>query len=92
MAYRNKNEKQTVIVDINKNDNGDVIRVTKIENDGDIGFDVRNMYTKDDGELGYTQKGVRMSKEVAVEMMLKIIDTFSTDEYNAFIEKLNSKE
>lgn len=86
MAYNNQNETTTVLLDIKKNDRGDYLRVSKIEKGDVTSFDIRNMYTNDDGELAFTQKGVRIKDEdmidVAVAILTNIDDGFLEDIIN----------
>ena len=86
MAYNNQNETTTVLLDIKKNDRGDYLRVSKIEKGDIVSFDIRNMYTNDDGELAFTQKGVRIKDEdmidVAVAILTNIDEGFLEDIIN----------
>lgn len=71
MAYDSSNEKRTELGKIQKNDRGDYIVITQIDNEktGNCNIDVRAYYTTDDGELRPTQKGVRFNAELLDEFI-----------------------
>lgn len=64
-------ENSTITFEKDIEDGKNTIRVSRRENDetGEVAIDVRRMYTDDNGELQFTQKGVRVSVEVAKEII-----------------------
>lgn len=72
MAYNAENDLRKELGLFGKNNRGDKIAVTKITNtkSGDVSYDIRNMYTTEDGEVRPTAKGVRIREE----LMDKIIN------------------
>lgn len=87
MAYNNQNETTTVLLDIKKNDRGDYLRVSKIEKGDVTSFDIRNMYTNDDGELAFTQKGVRIKDEDMIDVAVAILTSIDS----GFLEDIINK-
>lgn len=75
MAYNNTDEKVNVLIDIPKNSRGDTIRVSRIEKNDEVSYDIRNMYLTSDGTLGFTSKGIRVSAEI----MRTILNTIQAD-------------
>jgi hypothetical protein len=90
MAYNNKNEVTEVLCDIEKNSRGDVIRVSSITNGDTKSYDIRNMYTGDDGELKFTSKGIRIKTEYIVEIISSILADVDDSTYDEVIERLNN--
>lgn len=75
MAYNNTDEKVSVLIDIPKNSRGDTIRVSRIEKNDEVSYDIRNMYLTPDGTLGFTSKGIRVSAEI----MRTILNTIQAE-------------
>ncbi|MBR1453937.1 MAG: hypothetical protein IJ593_04765 [Lachnospiraceae bacterium] len=72
-SYDFSKENREIICDINKNERGDVVRVSKITNDKDeVFYDIRNMFVGETGELQYTAKGVRLSDEQMLKIMIAL--------------------
>lgn len=71
MAYDSSNEVRKELGKIQKNDRGEYIVITQIDNEktGNCNIDVRGYYTNDDGELRPTQKGVRFNAELLEEFI-----------------------
>lgn len=88
MAYGRSNEVQNVIATFDKNQRGDKIRVSRIDKTNyDSSFiDIRNMYTDEEGELRYTSRGVRFNSEIALDIILALVESLSED------EKVGNKE
>ena len=71
MAYDSSNEVRKELGRIQKNDRGDYIVVTQIDNEktGNCNIDIRAYYTADDGDIRPTQKGVRFNAEMLEEFI-----------------------
>ena len=92
MAYNRKNDTEVVLNDFEKNDRGDYVRVTRIENeDGEYSFDIRNMYTKD-GVLSFTSKGVRVREDMAVDIVASIINAMSESAVDSVMQRIGTTE
>lgn len=88
MAYKS-NDKTTILADIPKNNRGDMIRVSRIENASGKSYDLRLAYTNDAGEVCYTQKGVRLSVEAAVAAVTALMKDFDAESFNSIVENAN---
>ena len=88
MAFKKYNEK--VVGSFELNARGDALNVTDLTaDDGDHRIDIRQMYTGTDGELHFTQKGVRFSDEILLDVMKSLVCTMNEDDKTAlkqFIE------
>ena len=81
MAYDNKSEVREELAMLDRNNRGDKISVVKItdESKDKVSYDIRNMYTTDDDEVRFTQKGVRLSDELTVEVVGAILKSLDED-------------
>lgn len=91
MAYKKK-EEQKVLVDIRKNERGDYIRTSSIRADGEVSYDIRSMYTNADGEIAYTQKGVRIKKEMLKDIIPVIMHDLDPETFNEIIARINEED
>lgn len=92
MAYNADNEVKQTLVDIEKNKRGDFIRVSKVtkkNNESDISYDIRNMYTTDEGEPGFTSKGIRVKNEMIPEIFNAILTDLDDDTFNKVVDIIN---
>lgn len=88
-----KKEKQEVIATLEKNRRGDMIRITKIENENYGTFvDIREMYTDDMEELRYTKKGLRFNSEMGLPVIMAIIDALGDDVIQDVLMYIDKKE
>ena len=84
------------LLDIKKNNRGDYLRVTKITQkaSGSESLDVRNYFTNDADEVCPTSKGVRVSAELAYDLisaMLNILETSELMDMQDVIEEMIDK-
>lgn len=93
MAYNASNETQTVLLDLEKNQRGDHIKVTKVVNNtsSSVSCDIRNFFTSEDGEVIGTKKGVRVNSEMLPEIMAAMAETLEYNEIEDLITKLQEK-
>lgn len=90
MAYDASKEKQEVIDLIAKNDLGDYIKITQITRaDGSKAVDVREYYTdkRDMQSLLPSKRGVRLSADTVVEVMVAMVKGLSEGQREEFLEK-----
>ena len=92
MAYKSKETNDTIIADIQKNNRGDYIRVTRIEGKDDYSVDVRNMYTNNDGEICFTQKGVRMNSENVVEVVVAMLKALNDEDFESVLNAFSNDD
>ena len=86
MAYKKYDE--SVIGSFRLNARGDFLNVTELEAGDDLRVDIRQMYTGDDDELHFTSKGVRMPREVMVDMVKVLIGSMYEEELEQVREKM----
>lgn len=91
MAFKKYNEK--VVGSFELNARGDTLNVTDLTaDDGDHRIDIRQMYTGTDGELHFTQKGVRFGDEILLDVVKALVCTMGEDDKTSlkhFIEDQN---
>lgn len=93
MAYnQKKNEVTEVMTDVTKNNRGDVVRVSKITSDGDVSYDIRNMFVAESGELQFTTKGVRLKESDMAAVIIEVMKSLDTDTYNSIIDGISQTE
>lgn len=86
MAYSTTDK---LIGDIQKNDAGEVVRVSRVAyKSGNEALDVRTYYTNEKGELAPTKKGIRVSSESLPELMKLMVDGMSTEEKMDFFDNI----
>lgn len=81
MAEKNTS---TLVGAIKKNDRGDHIAVSRSTYGGSDGIDIRNYYTKEDGEIAPTQKGVKINTELVRDVMALILKAMTPEEFMDF--------
>lgn len=90
MAYDVTKEKQVVIAQIKKNDRGEMIQVSRliplVDKTRQESMDFRLMFTKENGELSPTSKGVRFNMNQYKEFLAGIVK-MATDEEKAVIKE-----
>lgn len=81
MSYNARDEVQTVITTVDRNNRGEKIRVTKIEKERNntTFLDIRTMYTTEDGEIRPTTRGVRMNMEIAHEIVAAMVEALGDE-------------
>ncbi len=93
MAYnQKKNEVTEVLMDVTKNNRGDVVRVSKITSDNDVSYDIRNMFVAESGELQFTTKGVRLKETDMASIIIEVMKSLDTDTYNRIIDGISQTE
>lgn len=93
MAYnQKKNEVTEVLMDMTKNNRGDVVRVSKITSDTDVSYDIRNMFVAESGELQFTTKGVRLKEADMASIIIEVMKSLDTDTYNRIIDGISQSE
>ena len=93
MAYnQKKNEVTEVLMDVTKNNRGDVVRVSKITSDNDVSYDIRNMFVAESGELQFTTKGVRLKEADMASIIIGVMKSLDTDTYNRIIDGISQTE
>lgn len=75
---------------VNKNNRGDIIRVSKAaEKSGGNSIDVRMYYTDDEDNVLPTKKGVRINSELAPEVLALMFEAMDSSAKEDFIEKIH---
>lgn len=93
MAYnQKKNEATEVLMDVTKNNRGDVVRISKITSDTDVSYDIRNMFVAESGELQFTTKGVRLKETDMASIIIEVMKSLDTDTYNRIIDGISQTE
>lgn len=93
MAYKADNETREILGTFEKNKRGDYVQVTAItDSKGDINYDIRNMYTNDADELCFTSKGIRVKKDMLIDIFAAVLNHLDADTYNAIISKVETDE
>lgn len=88
MAY---NTTETEVAEIKKNERGEYIKVKKIEGSNkSVSIDARIYYTSDSDEILPTKKGIRISSELAVEVLTAMAQVLEDSDLQDLRENLNS--
>lgn len=88
MAY---NTTETEVAEIKKNERGEYIKVKKIEGSNkSVSIDARIYYTSDLDEILPTKKGIRISSELAVEVLTAMAQVLEDSDLQDLRENLNS--
>ena len=83
-------DKAVEVGSVEKNARGEYFKVLKNEEkSGGNSIDVRVYYTKDDGELAPTKKGVYLSSEVAPDVMYLMFEAMDSSAKEDFISKIS---
>lgn len=92
MAYNASNEERKEILNIKKNDRGEHIKVAKILNKKSnvSSLDIRLFYTNADGELCPTQKGIRISDELAYDLAYALVGSLEENEAMDIADAVNN--
>lgn len=93
MAYNASNEERKTLVEIEKNSRGEYIIAAQITNksNGNQSLDIRQFYTNDADQVMPTSKGVRISTEMAYDLISGIIDVLEEDELMNLCDVIKSK-
>lgn len=93
MAYNAANESRKNLVEITKNSRGEYIVAAQItnNNNGNQSLDIRQFYTNAEGSVLPTSKGVRISTEMAYDLIAGIIEVLEEDELMNLVDVINAK-
>ena len=82
MAYNQDNETRTQLLEIQKDNRGNYLRVAMIQKNGsdNRSLDIREFWTSDNDEILPTKKGVRIKDEQAVEIVKAMLEILEVDE------------
>lgn len=94
---RYDNQKQTVLLDFEENNRGELKRLTLKENPSKNGptrkaFDIRTMYTDDNGELQFTKKGISISDESWVDVIGAMLKNVELEDIDGIQDALNERK
>ena len=98
MAYNAANEERKTLVEVEKNSRGEYVIASLItnKNTGNQSLDIRQYYTNDEDQVCPTSKGVRLSSELALDLIRGLIDALEADELmelgDEIQERVNSTE
>ena len=93
MAYKSGNDTSVVLGSFAKNKRGDLIQVQAITDDSsNVSYDIRNMFTNDADEVCYTSKGVRIRKDIAVEVIAAILNHMDPETYNDVMSRIDMSD
>ena len=83
-------DKAVEVGSVKKNTRGEFFKVLKNEEkSGGNSIDIRVYYTKEDGELAPTKKGVYLNSEVAPEVMYLMFEAMDSSAKEDFIAKMS---
>lgn len=82
MAYNASNEEKKTLVEVEKNSRGEYVIASLITNktSGNQSLDIRQYYTDKEGQVAPTSKGIRISTELALELIKGLVDALEEDE------------
>lgn len=91
MAYNADNEVREELAKIQKNQRGEFIIASRIQNKntGNVNVDIRQFYTGDEDDLKPTSKGVRFNIEMLPDMVEGLASALEENEILDLIDKLN---
>lgn len=93
MAYKKPtDEVRNILGTYARNKRGDHIQVTAISDSTGISYDIRNMYTNDNDELCFTQKGVRVKSDMMADIIVAVLNHMSPEEFNEIMKKVDTGE
>lgn len=95
MAFENEINEQ--VAQIDKNNRGDYMVVSKItnKNTGSVSADIRQFYTDDNGSVAPTRKGTRVNSEILPEVikaLLQLVEPDELEDIGEFIENMGADE
>lgn len=95
MAFENEINEQ--VAQIDKNNRGDYMVVSKItnKNTGSVSADIRQFYTDDNGKVAPTRKGTRVNSEILPEVikaLLQLVEPDELEDIGEFIENMGADE
>lgn len=91
MAYNKDNYESEVILDVEKNQRGDHIIVSKMttKSTGSVAIDARNYYTNSDGEVLPTSKGIRVNTEQVPDIIVAMAKGLEITDIEDIIDELS---
>ena len=89
MAYANNETREVLLTLDCGNDNAiDIAKITSVT--GKVKADIRSKFKNDDGDWVYTKKGVRVSAEQLLDIVLALATMLEADEKQDLAEKMVS--
>lgn len=90
MAYDTSREQNIEAALVKRNERGEYFRVARVIPEGKRleSIDIRQMYTRDDGDVSPTQKGVRINSELLYEVMKGVVIAMNDQERDELAELL----
>lgn len=93
MNFKEQDEEQKLL--LKKNERGEYIKVTAVRNKGKKeldSIDIRTMYTKENGEIAFSQKGVKIKVEQAPEVLQAMLGCLDEDEILEIFKELTGEK
>lgn len=95
MAFENEINEQ--VAQIDKNNRGDYMVVSKItnKNTGTVSADIRQFYTDDNGKVAPTRKGTRVNTEIlpdVIKALLQLLEPDELEDIGEIIENMGADE
>lgn len=95
MAFENEINEQ--VAQIDKNNRGDYMVVSKItnKNTGTVSADIRQFYTDKNGKITPTRKGTRVNTEIlpdVIKALLQLLEPDELEDIGEFIENMGADE
>lgn len=91
MAYDASNEIKKDLAVLDKNERGDKVMVTRVDykdKDRASTFDIRAAYTKEDGSVCPTAKGIRISTDMTIDIIVALVKGMDESSRDDLMEKL----
>lgn len=95
MAFENEINEQ--LAQIDKNNRGDYMVVSKItnKNTGTVSADIRQFYTDANGDVAPTRKGTRVNTEIlpdVIKALLQLLEPDELEDIGEFIESMSADD
>lgn len=85
-------QKEEELLELERNDRGDYLYVTHIEQNGKLYYDIRHAFTNDEDKIIKLKKGVRIKEDEIAEILAAIIADLSDSKKLELKEKLAEYE
>lgn len=95
MAFENEINEQ--LAQIDKNNRGDYMVVSKItnKNTGTVSADIRQFYTAENGDIAPTRKGTRVNTEIlpdVIKALLQLLEPDELEDIGEFIKSMSADD